>query len=135
MFKKIFALSGFKVAFLITFIWLIMFLYNSIDPAGNYLGLMDKKWVDFIMKGREVQPHSDTVVIAVIDTKSVDKYGRWPWPRSRIAEMVDALNDYYEVGTIGLDIVFSEPEQAEGIRVTEEYRKVFSELGFKPLFL
>ena len=130
MFKKIFALSGFKVAFLITFIWLIMFLYNSIDPAGNYLGLMDKKWVDFIMKGREVQPHSDTVVIAVIDTKSVDKYGRWPWPRSRIAEMVDALNDYYEVGTIGLDIVFSEPEQAEGIRVTEEYRKVFSELGF-----
>src|SRR3972149_859072 len=129
MFKKLFKLSGFKVAFLITISVFFTFMLNAFDPSGSFLSLMDKKWVDFIMKGRDVQPHSPEVVIATIDTKSVDMYGRWPWPRTRMAEMVRALNDYYHVRTIGFDIVFSEPEQAEGIRVTHEYKRVFFDLG------
>lgn len=129
MFKKLFKLSGFKVAFIITIWVFITFMLNSFDPSGSFLNLIDKKWVDFIMKGRDVQPHSNEVVIATIDTKSVDKYGRWPWPRTRMAEMVKALNEHYNVRTIGFDIVFSEPEQGDGIRVTNEYKKVFFDYG------
>ena len=69
------------------------------------------------------------VAIVTIDTLSVDKYGRWPWPRTRMAELVRALNEFYEVQTIGFDIVFSEPEHGGGKEVSEEYRKVFSRLG------
>jgi adenylate cyclase len=129
MFKKLFALSGLKVALLITFIVCGAYLKDAFDPSGSFLSLMDKKWVDFIVKGRGTQPHSKDVVIAVIDSLSVDKFGRWPWPRTRIAQLVNALNDYYKARTIGFDIVFSEPEQADGIRVTGDYRRLFYDLG------
>lgn len=131
MFKRLFALSGLKIALGITFVMLAIFIYNTVifDPKGSFLNLIDKKWVDFIMKERPVQPHSSEVVIATIDTKSVDRFGRWPWPRSRMAEMVKALNEYYEAATITFDIVFSEPEQGGGLRVTSEYSKVFNKMG------
>ncbi|MCZ6534218.1 MAG: adenylate/guanylate cyclase domain-containing protein [SAR324 cluster bacterium] len=132
MLKKLIALSGLKVAMAITLVIVTTFIYNTVvsDPTGSFLNLLDKKWVDFIVKARPVQPHSPEVVIATIDTKAVDKYGRWPWPRTRMAELVDALNKYYNVATIGFDIVFSEPDQTSAIPVTDEYRKVFSKLGF-----
>ncbi|MBI3992636.1 MAG: CHASE2 domain-containing protein [Candidatus Lambdaproteobacteria bacterium] len=130
MLKSFFKMSGFKLSLLITFVILGMFLYSTVDPTGNFLNLLDKKWVDFIMKGRGVQPHTTEVVIATIDTKSVDRYGRWPWPRARIAQLVQALNDYYEVNTIGLDIVFSEAEEGSGVKVTDDYASYFRKLGF-----
>ncbi|MCX5814416.1 MAG: adenylate/guanylate cyclase domain-containing protein [Proteobacteria bacterium] len=48
------------------------------------------------------------VVIVGIDDKSLEKIGRWPWDRSKVALMIDALN---EMGAkvIALDIIFSEP--------------------------
>lgn len=132
MLKRIFSLSGFKVGMVITMVMAATFVWNTIvtDPTGSFLNLLDKKWVDFIVKARGVEPHTSEVVIATIDTKSVDKYGRWPWPRVRFAQMVDALNDYYKVSTIGFDVVYSEPEQGGGMRVTDEYRKYFSNLKF-----
>ena len=93
MLRKIFTLSGFKLSLIITAVILGLFAYNSVSAGSSFINLLDKKWVDFIMKGRGVQPRTDQVVIATIDTKSVDRYGRWPWPRSRMAELADALND------------------------------------------
>ncbi|MBX9766089.1 MAG: CHASE2 domain-containing protein, partial [Bdellovibrionales bacterium] len=40
--------------------------------------------------------------------------GRWPWPRSTIAKVLDRLKDY-NVGMIGFDIVFSEPDQNQSL--------------------
>lgn len=131
MFKRLFALSGFKIALAITLFVMVLFLINTILPTGSFLNLMDKKWVDYIMRDRGVQPHSTEVAIATIDTKSVDKYGRWPWPRSRMAELVRVLNDHYKVSAIGFDIVFSEPEENSGLRITEQYQKEFARLNLE----
>ena len=124
---KVIKLSGFLVAVVTTLAILSLFVYSSIDPAGSILNLMDKKWVDFIIQKRDVQPHSSKLVIAAVDTKSIDKYGRWPWSRTRMAELVSALNDYYEVHTIGLDIVFSEPEKEGGFPGNLEGDRQFAE--------
>ena len=129
MLKKFFALSGFKVALLATLFIMGLFIFNNyVSLSGSFLNLMDKKWVDFIVKEREVQPHTSEVVIATIDTKSVDKYGRWPWPREIMSKMVDAMNDHYEVATIGFDIVFSEPEHITGLEVLQNSRAQFASL-------
>ena len=102
MLRKIFTLSGFKLSLLITLLIVAVFAYNSVSAESSFINLLDKKWVDFIMKGRGVQPHTDQVVIATIDTKSVDRYGRWPWPRSRMAELADALNNRYDAKPRGI---------------------------------
>ena len=37
------------------------------------------------------RPASGDVVLVGIDEKSVGTVGRWPWPRDRYAELVDAI--------------------------------------------
>jgi adenylate cyclase len=52
------------------------------------------------------------VVLAVVDEKSLDALGRWPWSRTRMAELVDALSRY-GARVIAFDIGFLEPESAQ----------------------
>ncbi|MDT8376540.1 MAG: CHASE2 domain-containing protein [Mariprofundaceae bacterium] len=63
------------------------------------------------------------VVIVAIDDNSLSEIGRWPWPRDRIADLVDMILNKYGAKAIGFDIVFSE-EQAnplkESIRLLEK---------------
>jgi adenylate cyclase len=58
-----------------------------------------------------VVPHPD-VVLAVVDEKSLDAIGRWPWSRARMAEVVDALSAA-GARVIAFDIGFLEPEGAQ----------------------
>jgi adenylate cyclase len=50
------------------------------------------------------------VTIIDIDEKSLAKLGQWPWPRTRIADLVDKLTALGAV-VIAFDIVFAEPDR------------------------
>src|ERR1700737_687523 len=50
------------------------------------------------------------VPIVDIDEKSLAKLGQWPWPRTRIADLVTNLNKLGAV-VIAFDIVLSQPER------------------------
>ncbi|MBF0287817.1 MAG: adenylate/guanylate cyclase domain-containing protein [SAR324 cluster bacterium] len=100
-------LTPLRISLFLTATMLGLYSYNIAEPS-NYLNLLDKKWVDFIQKNRGTVAHTDQIVIVAVDAKSVDKYGRWPWSRGVIAQAVKSLTEYYHVGTIGFDIVFSE---------------------------
>ncbi len=50
------------------------------------------------------------VAIVDIDENSLQKYGQWPWPRTRIAELVDKLMAL-NVATVGFDIIFAEADR------------------------
>lgn len=50
------------------------------------------------------------VAIAAIDEKSVTEIGRWPWPRTVMAELIEKLNAK-GAKVVVFDIVFSEPDQ------------------------
>ena len=49
------------------------------------------------------------IVIIDVDELSLKKEGRWPWPREKLARLVDALQKQ-QVRLIGFDVVFSEAE-------------------------
>ncbi len=74
-----------------------------------FLDIIELKTIDlrFVARG-EKSPGRD-VVLAVIDEKSLEKEGKWIWPRKKIAALVQRL---VEAGarTIVFDIVFSEPD-------------------------
>jgi len=60
------------------------------------------------------------VVIIDIDERSLQKEGRWPWPRTKIGRLVDNLvNDGEGVAVIAFDMVFAEPEDNVALRVRE----------------
>lgn len=50
------------------------------------------------------------VRIVDIDEESLKKLGQWPWPRTRMAELVDALHRS-GAAAVGLDIVFAESDR------------------------
>ncbi|QEX16917.1 hypothetical protein FRZ44_22120 [Hypericibacter terrae] len=50
------------------------------------------------------------VLIVDVDDKSIEEVGQWPWPRNKIAKMVDILTRA-KVPAIGFDMVFSEPDR------------------------
>ncbi len=72
--------------------------------------------VEFMMP-RVVDPR---VVIVDIDETSLAAEGQWPWPREKVAALVDALFDDYGVRTLGFDVLFAEPERPEALRLIDE---------------
>lgn len=62
----------------------------------------------------------NSVVIVDIDEVSLTAEGRWPWPRNKLALMIEQLFERYEVGIVGFDIVFAEPDESSGLGVLED---------------
>ncbi|MCX7966154.1 MAG: adenylate/guanylate cyclase domain-containing protein [Syntrophorhabdaceae bacterium] len=64
------------------------------------------------VRGRGTPPPE--IVIAAIDDRSLEKIGRWPWERARIAQVIDRL---VAMGAkvIMVDIIFSEPARDDGV--------------------
>lgn len=58
------------------------------------------------------------VRIVDIDDASLAALGQWPWPRTRLAEMVDRLQAA-GVASIGFDVVFAEPDRTAPRSVTQ----------------
>jgi len=61
----------------------------------------------------------ERIVIVDIDERSLTAEGRWPWPRIKVARLVETLFERYEVGMMGLDVVFAEPDESSGLKVLE----------------
>ena len=61
------------------------------------------------------------VTIIDIDEKSLAKFGQWPWPRTRIADMVLNLSKL-GAAAIAFDIVFAEPDRLNPDAVADTMR-------------
>jgi adenylate cyclase len=73
-------------------------------------GPVEAVLVDRLQRLRGERPVDPRVVLVEIDARSLDRYGRWPWPRTRIAELIRAL-DAGGASVIALDVVFGEPSR------------------------
>ncbi|MBW1888555.1 MAG: CHASE2 domain-containing protein, partial [Deltaproteobacteria bacterium] len=81
--------------------------------------LVELKSYDIRFTSRGVEKPSPEVVMAVIDEKSLDTEGRWPWPRSKMARLIDALSqDGAKV--IGFDIFFTEPDKSSPLQLVNQ---------------
>ena len=49
-------------------------------------------------------------VVVDIDEESLARYGQWPWPRYRVAQLLERVRDL-GAAAVALDIVFAEPDR------------------------
>lgn len=61
------------------------------------------------------------VTIVDIDDKSLEKFGQWPWPRTRIADLITELTRLGAV-VIAFDAVFSEPDRLNPADAADTFR-------------
>lgn len=69
------------------------------------------------------------VVIVDVDEKSLAVEGRWPWPRDRMARLVNLLFDEYGVSVLGFDMVFAERERHAAFENLEHMLRAGGETG------
>ncbi len=86
------------------------------------LELLDLKALDLRFTFRGARAPTNAVVIVGIDERSLARYGRWPWPRSRLAELVERLTGY-GVRTIAFDAVFDTADTANDAAFAAAIRK------------
>ncbi|HYA43565.1 MAG TPA: adenylate/guanylate cyclase domain-containing protein, partial [Syntrophobacteraceae bacterium] len=89
----------------------LVLLVAALFVAGTpILDMVELKTYDLRFLSRGAVGGSTAVALALIDEKSLNTEGRWPWPRSKIARLLDILSaDGAKV--VGFDIVFSEPDE------------------------
>jgi adenylate cyclase len=66
------------------------------------------------------------VVIVDVDEESLRKLGQWPWPRTRIAELVTRLHQL-GAAAVGFDVIFSEPDRLSPQIAADTYRDLDEE--------
>ncbi|HEY6733689.1 MAG TPA: CHASE2 domain-containing protein, partial [Roseiarcus sp.] len=61
------------------------------------------------------------VAIVDIDEKSLGTVGQWPWPRTRVADLIKRLTEL-GAASIGFDIIFPEPDRMSPTLAAETFR-------------
>ena len=82
---------------------------------------------------QRIDPRTKTirpVTIVDIDDKSLEKFGQWPWPRTRIADLVTELTRLGAV-VIAFDAVFSEPDRLNPAFAADTFRNLDPETRAK----
>ncbi|PUE15957.1 hypothetical protein B9Z38_11995 [Limnohabitans sp. MMS-10A-160] len=64
------------------------------------------------------QPQSQPVTIVAIDEKSLQAFGQWPWPRYRLAQLIEAIGKH-KPAAVGLDLYMPEFDQTSPAQVAK----------------
>ena len=120
--KRFIRLSPRSITILTLILVLALFLVGV-----PILDVVELKTYDLRFRSRGIEkPHSD-VVTAVLDEKSLDMEGRWPWPRAKIGRVIDLL-DRDGAKVIVFDIGFIEPDENNNLRLIRSIEEKLSTL-------
>ena len=65
---------------------------------------------DLRFRLRGVRPPGPEVTVILVDDRSLDSFGRWPFPRALFARALDVL-DHAGAKVVAFDLLFTEPEE------------------------
>ena len=114
---KKFLLNSFAIGMFLTFV-----SHQIYREHFEFFNLAELKAYDFKIRNRGPRPVSGNVALIAVDEKSLKEQGRWPWPRSKLGELVDKLSNA-GVAAIGFDILFPEPQTQVRINTIKEKLK------------
>lgn len=71
---------------------------------------------------------SAPAVIVAIDERALERHGQWPWPRTRMAQLLSRIADAGPAA-IGVDLLFPEPDRFSPAQVAREVRDVSTDVA------
>ncbi len=124
-FKRVFTISSIKICIGIIFLGITAYLVGI-----PFMDLMELKTIDLRFISRGNLTPGDEIVLAVIDDKSIEKEGKWPWPRAKLANLIEKLSED-GARVIGLDIGFLEPDKNNTLRTIRRLQDHIKALGIE----
>ncbi|MEW5735043.1 MAG: serine/threonine-protein kinase [Thermodesulfobacteriota bacterium] len=101
----------------------LVFLLFSTLRVG-FLESLELSVYDLLMRMRGDSKAESDIVLVNIDEPSLTTLGRWPWPRSVLAEGIAKI----KAGApkvVGLSVILSEPEKSEGLVEIQGLTRLF----------
>ncbi|MHB8773283.1 MAG: CHASE2 domain-containing protein [Syntrophales bacterium] len=121
--QKIMSVTPLKIALAVIILAIALFFVDA-----PFLRFMELKALDLRMVSRGTIPVGGETCIVAIDERSLNELGRWPWPRTTIARVLDTLKGY-GAKAVGFDIVFAEPDTNSSLRTVSELTREAKEAG------
>jgi len=75
---------------------------------------------DFYQRLQPRVVESIPVAIVDIDEKTLRQFGQWPWPRTKLANLIEKTHELGALA-IGLDIILAEPDRMSPQEFAEDY--------------
>jgi eukaryotic-like serine/threonine-protein kinase len=95
------------------FVGLLVVLFFWFSSGSDLMQSLERKAYDLGVRATSHTP-SDKVAVIAIDDQSIANLGRFPWPRSKQADMLDLLAASH-AKVIGSTVLFSEPQVDAGM--------------------
>jgi len=89
---------------------LLAVLATLVGASERWNTRLQGAWFDAYQMARPRATGTLPVTIVDIDDKSLARLGQWPWPRTLLADLIEALASH-EPLAIGVDILMSEPDR------------------------
>lgn len=86
----------------------LLVAFVGVAVGGDWFARLDTAFYDSALRLWRRPPAGDIVIVA-IDDESLDRLGRWPWPRMLHATLLPRLA---QARAVFLDVLVSEPEPA-----------------------
>lgn len=96
----------------VTFLLTSLYLFT---PAGKFF---DLKATDYLIGNTTVAGVENDSVTVAIDDKSLAQYGQWPWPRYRLAMLIENIQRQ-GARAIAINMLFPEPDRTSPARWRE----------------
>jgi len=107
---------------------ILLLSLNLVNPSLT--DFLHYRFYDLLLSANRGESSSVPVIVD-IDEKSLQQYGQWPWPRYRIAILLDKLRNKGAL-SIGLDMLFAEEDRTSIHSIKKEFLRDFGvDLGLR----
>ena len=110
----------FLVGVMATAVFAVVFLAQPF-----FLITLDNKVYDSFLRSLNHDHGTGHPLIVDIDVEAMTEYGQWPWPRYRLAMLLDRIEEAGAL-VVGIDFMFTEPDRTSLTLLAEQMRR---ELG------
>ena len=104
----------------ITLLACFFFIYRP-----TLLSLAGYKVYDSMVRALPQYWERNEPVVVDLDEQSLAEFGQWPWPRYRVAQLLDKLNRL-NPRAVGIDILFAEPDRTSLHILQQELHRDFA---------
>ena len=98
----------------------------------GFMEQIEAKAYDLRFRARGERKGAEEIVVVAIDEQSIEKLGRWPWPRIYWAKFLRNLAKY-QPRVIAMDVIFSEPDQNFNLQILKELKQIYQNQNLKSL--
>jgi serine phosphatase RsbU (regulator of sigma subunit) len=71
---------------------------------------------------------SAPAVVVAIDERALERHGQWPWPRTRVAQLLARISSAGPAA-IGIDLLFPEPDRFSPAEVAREVQEMSTDVA------